>query len=177
MQFHDADREAPSSPMKMIVYVWLLVITICLGSVVFTSWMYGPPAPAKPELIATKPAEVTSEATRPGGPSKRSEEPIKPWHVVTPGYTIQVKDWSILIKPIQYHGAVFEVEATNTSKTKILHIDHSMQLTPVTTDQYGNQLFVVNPSQVQANTSQVLIGFEMMALQNNVINATSPAKF
>lgn len=55
------------------------------------------------------------------------------------------------------------------------YFDHRTK--PINTDQYGNQLFVINPSQVQGATSQVLIGFESLALQNNVINASSPAKF
>jgi hypothetical protein len=35
---------------------------------------------------------------------------------------------------------------------------------------------VINPAQVQASTSQVLLGLEMMAIQDNIINATSPAR-
>ncbi len=61
-----------------------------------------------------------------------------------------------------------------TART-VYYFDHRTR--PINTDQYGNQLFVINPSQVQAATSQILIGFEMLALQNNVLNASSPAKF
>ena len=57
----------------------------------------------------------------------------------------------------------------------VYYVDHRTR--PINTDQFGNQLFVINPSQVQAATSQVLIGFEMLAIQQNVVNATSPAKF
>lgn len=57
----------------------------------------------------------------------------------------------------------------------VYYFDHRTR--PINTDQFGNQLLVLNPSQVQAATSQVLVGFEMLALQNNVLNASSPAKY
>lgn len=57
----------------------------------------------------------------------------------------------------------------------VYYIDHRDK--PINTDQFGNQLLVLNPAQVQSAASQVLIGFEMLGLQNNVINASSPAKY
>jgi hypothetical protein len=57
----------------------------------------------------------------------------------------------------------------------LYYFDHRVR--PINTDQYGNTLFVVNPAQVQASTSQFLLGLEMMALQNNVLNASSPARY
>lgn len=57
----------------------------------------------------------------------------------------------------------------------VYYFDHRQR--PINTDQFGNQLLVVNPSQVQAATSQILVGFEMLAIQQNVINAASAAKF
>lgn len=57
----------------------------------------------------------------------------------------------------------------------VYYFDHRTR--PINTDQFGNQLLVINPSQVQAATSQVLVGFEMLALQQNVLNASSPAKY
>lgn len=57
----------------------------------------------------------------------------------------------------------------------LYYFDHRVR--PINTDQFGNTLFVINPAQVQASTSQVLLGLEMMALQNNVLNASSPARF
>lgn len=57
----------------------------------------------------------------------------------------------------------------------VYYFDHRTR--PINTDQFGNQLLVINPSQVQAATSQVLIGYEMLALQNQIIGATSAAKF
>lgn len=57
----------------------------------------------------------------------------------------------------------------------LYYFDHRVR--PINTDQYGNTLFVINPAQVQASTSQVLLGLEMMALQNNVLNASSPARY
>lgn len=55
------------------------------------------------------------------------------------------------------------------------YFDHRVR--PINTDQYGNTLLVFNPAQVQAATSQLLVGFESMALQNNILNAASPARF
>lgn len=55
------------------------------------------------------------------------------------------------------------------------YFDHRVR--PINTDQYGNQLWIINPATVQASTSQVLIGFEMLATQNNILNASSPAKY
>jgi hypothetical protein len=57
----------------------------------------------------------------------------------------------------------------------VYYFDHRTR--PINTDQFGNQLLVINPSQVQAATSQVLIGFEMLALQNQIVGATSASKF
>lgn len=57
----------------------------------------------------------------------------------------------------------------------LYYFDHRVR--PINTDQFGNTLLVINPAQVQASTSQVLIGFEMLAEQNRVMNATSPARF
>lgn len=57
----------------------------------------------------------------------------------------------------------------------VYYFDHRDR--PINTDQFGNQLFVLNPAQVQAATSQLLVGFEMLGLQNNIINASSPAKY
>lgn len=54
------------------------------------------------------------------------------------------------------------------------YFDHRVR--PINTDQFGNTLFVINPAQVQAATSQVLLGLEMLAIQDNIINATSPAR-
>jgi hypothetical protein len=55
----------------------------------------------------------------------------------------------------------------------LYYFDHRVR--PINTDQFGNTLWVINPNQVQASTSQVLLGLEMMALQDTIINATSPA--
>src|SRR6185312_4112235 len=57
----------------------------------------------------------------------------------------------------------------------LYYFDHRVR--PINTDQFGNTLFVINPAQVQAATSQVLLGLEMMAIQDNIVNATSPARF
>lgn len=57
----------------------------------------------------------------------------------------------------------------------VYYFDHRER--PINTDQFGNQLLVLNPSQVQAATSQVLIGYEMLALQSRILNATSASKF
>lgn len=61
------------------------------------------------------------------------------------------------------------------SGRSVYYFDHRNR--PISTDQFGNQLLVFNPAQVQASTSQLLIGFEMLANQQNVVNAASATKF
>jgi hypothetical protein len=45
---------------------------------------------------------------------------------------------------------------------------------PVATNQYGNMQFVINPSTVNAGAS-LLMGYEMLAIQSQAINAGSLA--
>jgi hypothetical protein len=51
------------------------------------------------------------------------------------------------------------------------YFDHRRK--PINTIQYGNMQLIFNPAQVQASTSQVLIGFEALALQDQITQAGS----
>jgi len=95
-------------------------------------------------------------------------------------FAIQVANSTNLIKWDPYMTALQTREIIgddfpSQQARAVYYFDHRVR--PINTDQFGNTLFVINPAQVQASTSQVLLGLEMLALQANILNATSPARF
>jgi P3 major capsid protein len=103
----------------------------------------------------------------------------------TPGadvgyWAIQVANSTNVIKFGPYMSSfmtrsIIQDDYPAVAARSVYYFDHRTR--PINTDQFGNQLLVLNPAQVQAATSQVLVGYEMLALQNQIVNSTSASKF
>lgn len=82
--------------------------------------------------------------------------------------------WDPFMTLLQTRNIIGDDFPSETARC-LYYFDHRVK--PINTDQYGNTLLVFNPAQVEASTSQVLIGYEMMALQQSILNASSPARY
>lgn len=107
------------------------------------------------------------------GSSSAAGADVNYWAIQVANSTNLIK-WDPYMTALQTRLIIGDDFPGQVART-LYYFDHRVR--PINTDQFGNTLLVMNPSQVQASTSQVLIGFEMMALQANVLNASSPARY
>lgn len=91
-------------------------------------------------------------------------------------WSIQSANYTNIIKVDPYMNSLLTREIINddfpaASGRSLYYFDHRRK--PINTVQYGNMQLIANPAQVQASTSQFLVGYEALALINMITQAGS----
>jgi len=94
---------------------------------------------------------------------------INYWSIQSANYTniIKVDPWLSSLLTRQIISDDFPAAAGRS----IYYFDHRRK--PINTVQYGNMQLIANPAQVQASTSQMLVGYEALAIINQITQAGS----
>lgn len=91
-------------------------------------------------------------------------------------WSIQSANYTNIIKVDPFMSALMTRNIINDDfpgqqARGMYYFDHRTK--PINTIQYGNMQLIMNPAQVQAATSQVLVGYEALALINQITQAGS----
>lgn len=94
---------------------------------------------------------------------------INYWSIQSANYTNIIK-YDPYMAQLQTRNIINDDFPAQLARS-VYYFDHRRK--PINTIQYGNMQLIMNPAQVQASTSQVLIGFEALALQDQITQAGS----
>lgn len=91
-------------------------------------------------------------------------------------WSIQSANYTNIIKVDPFMNSLLTREIINddfpaAAGRSLYYFDHRRK--PINTVQYGNMQLIANPAQVQASTSQFLVGYEALALINMITQAGS----